>query len=260
MKDAPNGLLRNEILARLPADELRAILPLLSSVPLRVDQVIYEPGDPIEHAYFPVVGMISRIAGDGRMHQVEVGTIGREGVVGAAAAFDRTPIAFLRHLVQLPGEAYRIPASALNRAGADLPVLYDFCCRYAQATLAQAEQSAACNLLHSLSQRAAKWILLAHDQLEGDEVALKHEFLAGMLGVHRPMVTVTLGRFEQAGSIRTLRGRIIVQDRQSLERAACGCYQVIAAEFARLLAPPSLGRTGYASINELARRDPPTPA
>ncbi|HYZ63707.1 MAG TPA: Crp/Fnr family transcriptional regulator [Acetobacteraceae bacterium] len=244
----PSGLVANSLLRQIPEEELARLRPSLSRVELVSRQVLYEARAPIEHAYFPETALVALIAGgsDDALG-VEVGMIGREGLVGLAVMFDVQPVSFARTIVQLPGFALRIRGTVLRDAAPSLPALRELCFRYVQATLAQAAQSAACNVLHPVHQRLAKLILLTLDRVGGDDVALNHEFLANMLGVRRPGVTVALGALQHAGVIQSRRGRIKVLDRACLEASACSCYTLVSEELERLLPWENPRRSGSAA-------------
>ncbi len=199
-------------------------------------QVLYERSSLIEHVYFVESGMISLVSGtEENQLGVEVGIVGREGLAGVPAMFDDEPIAFYRTLVQMAGVALRMPVSSLRAVAADLPALRQLGIRYMQAVNVQAAQSAACNTIHTLQRRAARWLLIAHDRADGDELSLTQEFLSNMLGVRRPGVTLAAGALQDAGLITYSRGRLKIVDRAGLEAAACSCYSIVREEYDRLL-------------------------
>lgn len=223
----------NRLLASLaPADLARLALDL-ESVPLTLRQVLYEPNEAIEYVYFPTEGCVSMINAtpDG---SVEVGTIGLEGMVGVPILLcsDSEPT---RALVQVEGEAHRISTAAFCRVIEERERLRRILLRYALALFNQIGQSVACNRLHSLEARCARWLLMTHDRVDGDKFELTQEFLSYMLGVHRPAVTLAAGLLQRAGFIHYTRGRITVTDRDGLEEASCCCYQATRDNF-RLLA------------------------
>jgi CRP-like cAMP-binding protein len=206
--DQPSALLndipRNRLLAALPREALEQILPSLTHVPLPSAMVIYEPQVPITHVYFVLTGIISMVC-EMREGTVEVGTVGCEGMTGLpiVLAADTMPS---RAFVQVPGEALRMTAEDLLRAMADSPKLRRLIYRYVLALFDQTAQHAACNRLHGLEERCARWLLMTHDRVEGDVLLLKQQFLAEMLGVHRPAVTLAAGALQKAGIIRYSRG------------------------------------------------------
>ena len=161
--------------------------------------------------------------------------MGREGLVGVAALLDDHPVAFHRAMVQMPGSAHGMTAASLREAVGLFPDLRCKCLRYVQAYLAQISMIAVCNSVHPLNERCARWILMARDRGDGIDVPLTQAFLSIMLGARRSGVTVAAGALQSAGLIRYTRGRIRIEDRAGLERAACGCYRRIDDEFNRLL-------------------------
>ena len=224
----------NHLLSRLPPAELERLRPLLQPVRLRRKQILERPGEPSSYVYFPLSGVSSvvSIMEDGAT--VEVATVGRDGLIGLSAFFgtDTTPF---QVFAQIPGEVMRMPAPAF-RAAIDAPgQLQRLVGRYAEARFIQTAQSAACNRLHAVEQRCARWLLMSHDRLGVDRFSLTHEFLAQILGVRRSSVTVAARALQEAGAIRYAYGVITVMNRPALEAASCECYQIIAGEFERLL-------------------------
>ena len=201
---------------------------------LHIRDSVYEPNQPIEHVYFPVQGVISlvKVMADGT--SIETATVGKEGCVGLPLFLgtDRTPF---KAFCQIPGAAFRLKADRFREEVGQGRALHDLLLRYTLAILTQIAQSAACNRLHSMKQRCARWLLLCHDRMRTDEFLLTHEFLSEMLGVRRASVTVAAGHLQEEGLIRYNRGRVTVVDRQGLETAACECYRIIQGEFDRLI-------------------------
>jgi CRP-like cAMP-binding protein len=222
----------NLLLASLAPDDLALISTELESVELPIRDVLYEPGAEIKHVYFPTIGCVSMIHGttDG---SVEVGTIGFEGLVGVPVLLHANSEP-TRALVQVQGESYRISADAFRSVVSESKHMERIFLRYAMALFNQVAQSVACNRLHTLEQRCARWLLITHDRVEGDEFKLTQEFLSYMLGVHRPAVTLAAGILQEAGYIRYSRGNITVTDRQGLEGASCSCYQATRDNYALL--------------------------
>ena len=227
------GVERNRLLGALPADELEEILPQLESVPLKVGMPIYEPNEPITDVYFPITGIVSMVS-EMRDGTVEVGTVGREGMTGLPLVLHATTMPS-RAFVQVPGHAYRMRGADLCAALRRSPRVERLVYRYVLALFDQAAQHAACNRLHALEERCARWLLMTHDRVDGDVLPLKQQFLAEMLGVHRPAVTIAAGALQKAGVIRYSRGKVTVLDREALEDAACECYGIIARRDAELL-------------------------
>lgn len=225
----------NHLLDRIPTDERASIDAWLEPVALDAGQVLYEPGDAMTHVYFLTSGMVSLVAimKDGR--NVESATIGREGAIGMSASGYVDP-AFTRHVVQIPAAGYRTTA-------ADFEEMIDqsvkFCSavvRWREVMLRMALQLVACNSLHDVRQRCARWILTTHDRTEADQLPLTQEFLAGMLGVQRNAVNIVARDLQRLGLIEYRRGRVAVIDREGLIGASCECYSLIHDEVAKLFA------------------------
>jgi len=229
-----NDVPRNRLLAAMPREALGQILPTLTHVELPSAMVIYEPNVPIKYAYFVLTGIISMVS-EMREGTVEVGTVGCEGMTGIpiVLAADTMPS---RAFVQVPGEALRITAEDLLRGMEEVPAFRRLVYRHVQALFDQTAQHAACNRLHGLEERCARWLLMTHDRVEGDVLLLKQQFLAEMLGVHRPAVTLAAGALQKAGIIRYSRGKVTVLDRAALESASCECYSIVTRRVEELLA------------------------
>jgi CRP-like cAMP-binding protein len=226
---------KNRILAALPEADYSHLLPHLTTIPMRAKQVVQHEGEPLEYVYFPNGGVfsITTLLPDGRM--VEAATIGDEGMVGLEAYFLAAPVAPGRTLLQVPDtSAVRLRADAFRRDIAQRGALHDLIGRYAQTVVAQMMQSAACNALHPVHQRCARWLLMTHDRMHLQDFHLSHEFLAVMLGVHRPTVTLVAGALQQKKLISYTHGRVRVLNRKGLERASCSCYAVIRGYFDRM--------------------------
>ncbi len=220
-----NPQFRNEILAALPASELQRLRPFLTRGRMVSGQSLHDAGESIQQVFFFEEGFASLVAiADEGSNGVEVGVVGRDGMVGLGAAFSVGAKSYTHSLVQLAGIAYRMPGAALRAAIPDCPVLLSVLLRSYEALNAQSAQTAACNSRHVLTQRCARWLLVAHDRADGNELLLTQEFLSVMLAVRRSGVTVAVATLGNAGLIRTTRGRIFIADRPGLEAAACSCY------------------------------------
>ena len=229
---APTG--RNLLLAALPTADQAALRPHLERVTLATGDVLAATGEPFSHVYFPetcVISLIKRMTTGGA---VEAGTIGHEGFAGISVLLDASASA-IETVVQIAGTSLRLPALALAEAADARPELRRRLHRYVYAYLAQVSQTAACNRLHTLEERCARWLLMTHDRVDkAESFALTHEFLAIMLGVRRAGVTVAAGALQAAGLISYRRGHIHVLDRKGLEAAACECYAEVRWHFERL--------------------------
>ncbi|HEV7993887.1 MAG TPA: Crp/Fnr family transcriptional regulator, partial [Gemmatimonadaceae bacterium] len=215
---------QNLLLSALPKEDLDRLRPRLEQVSLPLGMTIYEANAPITHVYFVRAGIVSMVS-TMREGTVEVGTVGCEGMTGIAIVLhaDSMPT---RAFVQVAGEAVRISAGQLHAAMRESRALERVLSRYALALFDQAAQSAACNRLHTLEERCARWLLMTHDRVRDDVLPLKQTFLAEMLGVHRPAVTVAAGTLQRAGIISYTRGKVRIVDRTALEAAACDCYAI----------------------------------
>jgi CRP-like cAMP-binding protein len=230
-----NARPRNRILARLPDDEYRRLQDDLELVTLSLGEILHRRGEPISHVYFPETALVSLLTDTAEGMGIEVGVVGYDGVVGIPVVLG-VDVASRYATVQHPGRVARITPAALRatfaRGGALQPLLL----RYTHALMSQISQTAACNRLHSLDSRLARWLLMIHDRLGEDTIQLTHQFLANMLGVRRSGVTVAAGALEAEGLIRNTRGGIAVLDRRGLEDRSCECYAVLAEEVERVFA------------------------
>lgn len=225
---------RNLLLAMLPPDDHARLSSLMKPVPLTHRLFLLKRDQPIQHVFFPEAGVCSLTTSMKDGSAVEVATVGREGMIGFEL-FLGSPLASVDAFVQVaPGTALRLPADAFRREMDSKGGLFRAVSQYSGALLAQIVQTAACNRLHKVHGRCARWLLLTHDRVEGDQFPLSHEFLSFMLGVERSTVTVIAGVLQKAGLIRYVHGRVTIVDRAGLEAAACECYQIAAARFAAL--------------------------
>jgi CRP-like cAMP-binding protein len=225
---------RNHMLSALPADELAVLTPHLERIPLPRRMVAYDPLQPIAYAYFVETGVISVLSVMRDRTAIETATIGCEGVIGLPLFHGVESVAE-QAFVQVPGEAYRMPAAPFRELSQQLPTLSRLLNRYAVCVFTLAAQSSGCNRVHTMEQRMARWLLMVHDRMPDDTFELTQDFLSQMLGVRRATVSETASQLQQAGLITYTRGRVTVMDRESLERAACECYGIIESTFARLL-------------------------
>lgn len=226
----------NRLLDALSPTVLARLLPQLEPYDLILGQEIHAPGDTAEFAYFPISGLISVVATMNDGASVEIGVAGKEGMFSVATILgDETPSQ--RAMVQLPGKGFRLKARRLRQEMQADAATHTMLLRYAMATLSAVAQTAACNRLHNLEQRCARWLLTAHDRAGDNRFPLTHEFLAMMLGVRRPGVTLAAQSLQSAGLITYFHGIMTVLDRAGLESTACECYRAIQDEFDRLLEP-----------------------
>jgi CRP-like cAMP-binding protein len=225
----------NRLLASLPAHEFDRLVPHLTTIPTQVRQMFHTKGEPLGAVYFPNGGVasITTLMNDGRL--VEVATVGNEGIVGIEAYLGVDAVALGDTMMQVAGTSAEMMTVASFRHA--LVAHRDFAglvSRYAQVVVAQMMQSTACNALHPVQQRCARWLLTTHDRMQRQDFSLSHEFLAVMLGVARPTVSIVAGGLQDAGLIRYRRGRMTILDRDGLQTASCECYAVVRAQFDRL--------------------------
>jgi CRP-like cAMP-binding protein len=225
----------NRLLAALPADDWAQMRQDFHEVSLPAGKVLFEAEEPLEQLYFPTVGVISAVAVFANGVSAEMATIGREGMTNIAAILggDRS---ICRELVQVPGAALTIGHDDFRRLEHDIRSFRVILLGYARAYLAQVLQSVACNGVHPVGARAARWLLMAHDRSEEDEFPLTQEFLAEMLGVSRPAVSMVARTLQRAGLIRYRRGVVGISDRAGLESISCECYNIIRRQYERRLA------------------------
>jgi CRP-like cAMP-binding protein len=215
----------NQLLAALPAPDYARLAPSLETLPLKLKEWIHKPGEAIREVYFPGGGFCSvlTVLEDGTM--VEVATIGREGAVGMSAMFDGTSSRSLAMVQAAAATCYRMPIGAFRQEMDRRGVFYGLLTRYTQALVGLIMQSTACNAVHNVDQRLARWLLMAHDRVGTDSFPLTQEFVAMMLGVARPTVTIVAGTLQRAGLITYQRGNVTILDRAQLEAASCECYR-----------------------------------
>jgi CRP-like cAMP-binding protein len=237
---APPGspAVQNLLLAALPDADRQRIVPTLDIVPLILKELLHKPGQPIDHVYFPGGGFCSIVTVLKNGNMVEVATVGREGIVGVTATLKGS---FGSSATIVQGESnvcYRMTAQAyrleVDRRGA----FYELVTRFLEAFVGMIMQSTACNAVHKVEHRLARWLLMAHDRMGSDEFPLTQEFAAMMLGATRPTVTVVAGVLQKAGLITYHRGRIVIVDREKLEAASCECYAVTTSLLQAVTAGP----------------------
>ena len=235
-RDASDELVqtRNYVLRALSGADRDALAASAQELVLASGEVLYEPDYPVDWVYFPNTAVLSvvTVMSDGRT--VESDTVGYESVVGVLNALGDCA-AVNRTFAQIPGTVVRIASSRLRRQADHSPALRRLLIRHAQANLAQAHQSVACNALHDLNQRLCRWLLMSHDRTAADGVPLTQAYLATMLGVQRTTVTEALGELRDLGLIRQRRGCIDIVDRRRMLAAACECYGTVRENLEQLV-------------------------
>jgi CRP-like cAMP-binding protein len=221
---------RNRLLATVHELELSRFTDILKLREYGLGEILSEPRARITEVVFPLDGVFSVVAETSDGDQVEAGTIGNEGVVGLAP-FLGSETSMLRTMCQIPGTGL-VADVGLLLARAD-GALATAARRYALSFMTMASQGAACNRLHSIEQRAARWLLMVNDRLDRNPFQLTHEFFAIMLGTTRPSVTLAAAALRKAGLISYERGKVTIVDRKGLEEAACECYDILTEEYER---------------------------
>lgn len=224
-KTAPPPTVSNQLLAALPREVLIRVEPQLGRIPMKLRAILHKPGRPVRDVYFPGAGFCSVLAVLASGKMVEVATVGREGAVGMSGALNTDPSPSLTMVQAEADTCYRMPAAAFRAEMDRQDHFYRLMTRYTQAYVGFISQSAACNAVHLVEQRLARWLLLAHDRVGKGDFPLTQEFLAMMLGVSRPTVTIVAGTLQKAGLITYRRGRLAIVDRKKLEFASCECYR-----------------------------------
>ena len=221
--------LSNQILGNLVLDEWEQIRPHLVNLPTTVRQSLYQPEHAITDLYFVETGLISLIVNIHNDEDVEaeVGIIGSEGLVGVTALLYPNPLMAYQALVQITGNVIRFNAEKARGLLGTCPHFRDNCFRYLDIMVKQTAYVAGCNLRHTVAERLARWLLMTHDRQQTDTLPMTQDFLATMLGVRRPGVSLAASSLQTAGLISQARGRITVLDRKGLEEVACPCYQQI---------------------------------
>jgi CRP-like cAMP-binding protein len=224
----------NHLIAALPVEEFERVRERLELVQMPLGKALYEPGEQLDHAYFPTTTIVSLHYITESGASAETAGVGNEGVVGVALFLggNTTPSSAV---VQTAGYAYRLQRRLLQREFDHSGLLQRVLLRYTQALATQMFQTAACNRHHSVDQQLCRWLLLTLDRTQDSELVMTQEQIAGMLGVRREGITDVAGDLQRAGLIRYRRGHITVLDRHGLENRACECYGVLRKELDRLL-------------------------
>lgn len=234
MSQIQQATVRNRLLRALSPDDFALLQPHLELMTTQLREEMVEANTPIQEMYFPEIGFTS-VATAIMGRQIEVGLIGREGLVGATPvllASDCTP---QQSFIQMAGEVLRIGVVEMRSAMRQSTTLQEILLRYVQTLMIQTALTVHAHASLNIEGRLARWLLMCHDRVDGDELALTHEFLSMMLGVQRAGVTLALQNLEGAGRIKSRRKRVQILDRSKLEQLADGSYGVAEAEYARLI-------------------------
>jgi CRP-like cAMP-binding protein len=239
---------QNHLIAALPAEDFERLAAHLKPVELPLGEILYGPGEQLQHAYFPTTAIVSLhyVAESGA--SAEIASVGNEGVVGISLFMggDTTPSSAVVHTA---GIAYRMERRLLKEEFERAGLLQRLLLRYTQALITQMSQTAACNRHHSVEQQLCRWLLVTLDRVPSGQLVMTQELVARMLGVRREGITEAAGNLQNAGCIRYRRGHIEVLDRSGLEARACECYGVVRKELRRLLSDPQY-RQGESTVKQ----------
>jgi CRP-like cAMP-binding protein len=224
--------IENKILAALPRAEYERILPHLEQVHLPQGKLLYDAGDTIQYAHFPLSGMISLLSITQDGETLEVAMVGNEGVAGAVLAL-KSDVAPYRMMVQLTADAMRINAGALKRELLRGSRLEELMLTYLHSVLVHVSQSAVCARFHTVEKRLCRWLLVARDRVHSNTVELTQEIISHMLGTPRPVVTTAAGILQDSGIIRYRRGKITILDPKKLMESACECYAIVEKDISK---------------------------
>ena len=226
VRNAPTGEpIHNQILLCIPDEEFQQIVPNLEFLELPHHLNLYEPGTPIEWVFFPDAGMISLVISTSEGKTVEVGEVGKEGFAGIPASVGMTT-SHVGEVVQIAGRGNRMKATDLQTVLKCTPKLQDVLHRYTVVLGMQVAQTAACNRLHNINQRLARWLLVTRDRVAADTFHITQDFLSMMLGTDRPSVTLAAGALQKRGAIDYGRGVVQILDVPALKESACECHEV----------------------------------
>jgi len=225
---------QNLLLASLAPADYEVLMRGAKVVTLKFRKRLYRQEAPIDFVYFPITCMVSLLVTTNSQISMEMATVGREGVVGSSELIQRQGAMGLS-IIQLPGTAVRIDRDAFQKVMTSRPYLQDLMHRHLFALMRQVLFGAACNRMHTMEERCARWLLMTHDRAAQDVFPLTQEFLSHMLGVRRATVNVATGMLKKAGFIRYVRGRVTLIDRNGLESASCGCYQATIQAYKSIL-------------------------
>jgi CRP-like cAMP-binding protein len=235
LESIPNPERPNRLLQLLPNGERHRMEASMERIPIRSHDMLHPPGERMRDVYFPLWGVVSLMTPMEDGSAVETATVGYEGMVGIHAFLGGGIIGNAQAMGQVPGEALRMSADHFRAEVEGDGKLRQVMLAYSQALFTQIAQGVACNGVHSIQERCARWLLETHDRARSDQFVLTHEFLSDMLGVRRPSVTVAARTLQNSGIIEYTRGRINVLDRPGLEEASCECYRVIRREYENLV-------------------------
>jgi CRP-like cAMP-binding protein len=233
MRKQPAARNQNRLLSALPRKEYNRLLAKMEEVFIEQGRRLIVPGEQIEDVYFPLNAMVSMVSSTEEGISVETGIVGSDGMLGICALFG-TSTTPMQSVVQISGRAMRMQAKAFKSEFDRGGIFNKILLMYLHILVIEISQTAACNKLHRIDERLARWLLMGSDSIGSDELPLTHEFLSTMLGVRRAGVTEASGRLRKKMLIRYHHGRITILDRKGLEDEACECYEVVKREYGRL--------------------------
>jgi len=233
----------NRFLNLLPARAYASIAPHLQTAELPQGQTLFDAGDAVTRVYFPHTGVVSLIVSLSSGEMIETGMVGRDSLAGGSAALDGK-ISLNKSIVQIAGGGSALSMDRLRRAADEHAEIKTALIRHEQAILVQAQQSAACNISHTLEARLARWLLRCRDLMQSDSLDLTQEFISEMMGVRRTSVSIIAGTLQKAGLIQYRRGHIHIADLEGPRDASCECYETVKAHTDRLLNDQSPGSLG----------------
>ena len=245
---------QNLLLAALPREVYKRLGRHMQTVTLKMGTILHRPNQPIKDVYFPLDCLISITVTMSEARTAEAGIVGSREMVGVNAFMGGRETNQTEYICQAPGTAVRMAAEHLLREFDGVKVVRDLMLRYTQAYIAQLSQNVACNRLHMIEQRMARWLLECRDRLGTDDLTLTHEFISQMLGVRRAGITETAGALQGQGLIEYGRRKLRVVDAAGLERVSCECFRVIRDEYDRLLGGgPRLAQRARPGVGERGR-------
>jgi CRP-like cAMP-binding protein len=233
MSEITQPVNENRLLAALSAEESEKLAPHLETVSLDLSQVLFRPDEQIQHVYFPLNSVVSLLTDLEDGTGMEVGLVGREGMVGVSAFLGGTETKVAT--VQQQGGSLRLQAEKLREEFRRGGALQDALLRYTHALMSQISQSVVCNARHQVEGRMARWLLMFHDRIESDEFELTHEFMSSMIGVRRASVSEVAEKLQEMKLIRYQRGHFVILDRKGLEKFTCECYPAVKEKFDNFL-------------------------
>jgi CRP-like cAMP-binding protein len=229
--------MRNHLLDALPRGLYRSLERRFEQLSIRRGSVLHEPGETIRHLYFPLTCLVSITVTTRDGETAETGVAGNREMVGVNAFMGGSETTQTRYVVQIPGEAIKIRSEPLLRAFDRNKAVRDVLLKYTQAMIAQISQNAACNRLHGIKQRYARWLLEVRDRINSEDIPLTREFAGQMLAVRRATVSDVSLLLEKEDLVSVRRGLTHIEDSAGLEAVACECYEVVKQEHVRLLGP-----------------------